>query len=301
MEKTKFIFLNNKFVSWEEAKIHILSHALHYGSGAFEGIRCYKTEKGPAIFRLKEHVERMFKSFEIFEAEIPYSKEEVEKYIKETVKINNLEEGYIRPIIFFGYGEMGLKNLKNCEINLAIACWPWGSYLGDKPIKVKVSKIKRISPSSLKTEAKICGHYVNSILASLEIKKEGYDEAILLDDKENIAEGPGENIFIVKSEKIFTPKLGPILPGITRDSVIKISKDLGYEVIEKDISLEELFSCDEAFFTGTAAEVTPIGSINDKIIKKGEIGEITKKIRDNYLDIVKGKNKKYENWLVYIN
>lgn len=300
MEKTNFIFLNGNFVPWDDAKIHVLSHALHYGSGAFEGIRCYKTEKGPAIFRLKEHVERMFNSLKIFDAEIPYKKEEVENYIKETVKINKLEEGYIRPIIFFGYGEMGLKNLKKCEINFAVACWPWGAYLGDKPIKVKISQVRRISPSSLKTEAKICGHYVNSILASLEIKKEGYDEAILLDDKENIAEGPGENIFIIKNEKIYTPKLGSILPGITRDSVIKISKDIGYEVIEKEISLEELFSCDEAFFTGTAAEITPIGSINEKVIRNGSTGEITKRLREKYLEIVRGKDKSYEKWLSYI-
>lgn len=300
MQPTEFIWLNGKFVKWRDAKIHVLSHTLHYGSGAFEGIRCYKTEKGPAIFRLKEHVQRMLNSFSIFGVKCPYTQEQIEQAIKDTVRTNWLEEGYIRPILFFGYGEMGLKNLGKCEINLAIACWPWGSYLGEKAINAKISSIRRISPLSFVTEAKICGHYVNSILASKDVKKQHYDEAIMLDYKGNVAEGPGENIFIVKGKEIFTPRLTSILAGITRDSVINIARDMGYKVKEKTIRVKELLSADECFFTGTAAEVTAIARIDDKKIGKGSIGNITAQIKNAYLNIVKGRNKKYENWLSYV-
>jgi len=300
MQTTELIWINGKFVQWNDARIHVLSHTLHYGSGAFEGIRCYKTDKCPAIFRLKEHVKRMLDSFSIFGVPSPYSQEQIENAIKETVKANNLGEGYIRPLLFFGYGEMGLKNLGKCEINLAIACWPWGSYLGEKAINVKISRFRRISPKSFNAEAKICGHYVNSILASKDVKEKGYDEAIMLDDNGNIGEGPGENIFIVKDKMIFTPKLGSILPGITRDSIITIANDLGYVVKEKDISTDELLSADECFFTGTAAEVTAVSRINDKKIGDGNIGKITEQLKRIYLDIVHGKNKKYEKWLTFI-
>jgi branched-chain amino acid aminotransferase len=300
METTEFIWLNGKFVQWSDARIHVLSHTLHYGSGAFEGIRCYKTDKGPAIFRLKEHVKRMLDSFSIFGVPSPYSQEQIENAIKETVKANNLEEGYIRPLLFFGYGEMGLKNLGKCEINLAIACWPWGSYLGEKAINVKISKFGRISPKSFKTEAKICGHYVNSILASKDVKEQGYDEAIMLNDDGNIAEGPGENIFIVKDKKLCTPKLGSILSGITRDSVITIAKDMGCKVEEKNLSVEEVIQADECFFTGTAAEVTAISSIDGKKIGDGGIGKVTEQIKKIYLDAVHGRNKKYEKWLTFV-
>ncbi len=300
MQETEIIWLNGHLVKWHDAKIHVLSHTLHYGSGAFEGIRCYKTDKGPAIFRLKEHVKRMLNSFGIFGVSSPYSQQEIENAIKETVKKNGLEEGYIRPILFFGYGEMGLKNLGKCEINLAVACWPWGSYLGEKAISTKISNVKRISPSSFKTEAKICGHYVNSILASKDVKEKGYDEAIMLDYQGNVAEGPGENIFIIKNNRICTPKLGSILSGITRDSVITIAKDLGYKVEEKDTSVKELLGADECFLTGTAAEVTAIASIDDKRIGNGGIGKITEQLKKIYLDAAHGRNKKYENWLTHI-
>lgn len=299
MESTEFIWLDGKFMKWQDAKIHILAHTLHYGSGAFEGIRCYKTEKGPAIFRLKEHVKRMLDSFSIFGVPSPYSQEEIENAIKETVRINKIEDCYIRPILFFGYGEMGLQNLAKCEINLAIACWPWPAYLGDKPISVKISSVKRLSPSSFKTEAKICGHYVNSILASQEIKKEKYDEAVMLDENGNVAEGPGENIFIVRNKRIYTPKLHGILGGITRDSIITIARDLGYEVEDnKNISVKDFFSADECFLTGTAAEVTAIESTNGK--KIGGEKEITERLKRIYVDVVHGKNKRYENWLSYV-
>lgn len=299
MEETKYIWLNGKLVKWENAKIHLLAHGLHYGSGCFEGIRCYKTSKGAAIFRLKDHVERILKSFSVFNIICPYSNKEIEKAIIQTIKENRIEECYIRPIIFFGYGEMGLKNLDKCKINFAVAVWSWPAYLGEKIISAKITDIIRLHPRSINVEAKLCGYYINSILATLEAKKEGYDEAILLDYKGKIAEGPGENIFLVKNEKIFTPKKGNILPGITRDSIIKIAKDLNYDVIEKEIGINELLSADEAFFTGTACEVAAIGKINDKIISKN-VGKITKKIKEAYIDVVRGKNKKYEKWLTYI-
>lgn len=296
MEETEKIWLNGKLVDWKDAKIHVLSHALHYGSGVFEGIRVYKTDKGSAIFRLKEHVKRLFDSASVFGMKLNYSKEEIEEAIKETVRSNNLEEGYIRPIIFYGYGKMGL-NPHGAEIDTAIAVWPWGAYIGESA-KVMTSSFVRIHPNSLKADAKVTGHYVNSILASLEAKEKGFDEALLLDYEGRVAEGSGENIFLVKNKKIKTPALkSQILPGITRDSMIKIAKDFGYEVIEEDATLEELKEADELFFTGTAAEVTPIIQLDDKCFK---IGKITLKLREKYLDTVRGKDKKYENWLSYV-
>lgn len=297
MQETEYIFLNDKFVKWNEAKIHILTHALHYGSAAFEGIRAYKTEKGGAIFRLKDHVKRLIDSFSIFEVKHEFDEKKVEKAIIETLKINKLEEAYIRPILFLGYGEMGLRNIDKCEVNFSVAAWPWPKYLAKDLLNVKIVKTRRISQLSLRTNAKISGHYVNSILASIESKKANCDEALLLDIDGNVAEGPGENIFLVKNKKLYTPKLNCILPGITRDSVIKIAKDLGIEVIEKDIKEKELFEADELFFTGTAIEITGIGTLDGKTIGKGKIGEITEKLREKYLEIVHGKDKNYENWL----
>ncbi|MGC8981458.1 MAG: branched-chain amino acid transaminase [Minisyncoccia bacterium] len=298
MEKTKFIWMNGKFVKWEDAKIHILSHALHYGSGVFEGIRCYKTNRGPAIFRLNEHIDRLFNSAKFLKIKIPFNKNQIKKAIIELIKINKVDECYIRPIVFYGYGKMGL-NPKGAEINCAIAIWPWGKYLKDK-VKVKISKFIRLHPKSIISEAKICGYYVNSIFASLDAKDSNFDEALLLDYRGYIAEGPGENIFIVKNKIICTPKLGNILPGITRDSIIRIAKDLKFKVIEKDISIKELKNCDEAFFTGTAAEVTPIFKIDNKLINRGEIGEITKILKEKFHKIVYGEEPKYKNWLTYV-
>ncbi len=295
MEETELIWMNGSFVKWQDANVHVLTHGLHYGSGVFEGIRVYKTDKGPAVFRLKDHVKRLFDSASSLYMKIPYSKQEITDAIKETVKVNKLEEGYIRPIIFYGYGKMGLDP-KGAELNAAIAVWPWGAYIGDSA-KVCTSSFIRIHPKSLKADKKVCGHYVNSIHASLEAKEKGFDEALLLDCEGKVAEGPGENIFLVKKGKIKTVALKrQILSGITRDSVIKIAKDLGYEVEEGDITLEELKQADELFFTGTAAEVTPIVQLDDKTLEKGEI---TGKIKEKYLDIVHGKAG-YEEWLDYI-
>jgi len=298
MEKTKYIWFNGKFVRWQQAKIHILTHALHYGSGVFEGIRCYKTKNGPAVFRLKEHIERLFNSAKFLEMKIPFSKREIQKAILELIKLNKVEECYIRPIVFYGYGKMGL-NPKGANIDCAVILWPWGKYLKDK-VKVKISKFIRLHPKSVISSAKVCGYYVNSIFATFDAEKDKFDESILLDYRGFVAEGPGENIFIVKNKKLLTPKLGSILPGITRDSIIRIAKDLKIKVIEKDISVKELKNCDEAFFTGTAAEITPIYQIDEKIINKGEVGEITKILQEKFYQIVHGEDKKYKNWLTYV-
>jgi branched-chain amino acid aminotransferase len=298
MEKTKYIWFNGKFLEWEQAKIHILTHALHYGSGVFEGIRCYKTQNGTAVFRLKEHIDRLFNSAKFLEMKIPFNKKEIQKAILELIKLNKIEECYIRPIVFYGDGKMGL-NPKGASIDCAVILWPWGKYLKDK-VKVKISKLIRLHPKSVISSAKVCGYYVNSIFATFDAEKDGFDESILLDYRGFVAEGSGENIFIVKNKKLLTPKLGSILPGITRDSIIKIAQDLKIKVIEKDISVKELKNCDEAFFTGTAAEITPIYQIDKKIINKGEIGEITKILQEKFYQIVHGEDKKYKKWLTYV-
>ncbi|HLC65202.1 MAG TPA: branched-chain amino acid transaminase [Candidatus Nanoarchaeia archaeon] len=297
MEKTDFIWLNGKLVKWEDAKVHVLIHALHYGSAVFEGIRFYKTDKGPAVFRLKEHMARLLKSAKVFNMKIPFTQEQLEEATLETIRKNKIDAGYIRPIAFFGYGKMGL-NPEGAPVDVAIAVWPWGSYLGEEAVKVKISKYMRIHPKSLISDAKVSGHYVNSILASLEAKEAGYQECLLLDYTGNIAEGPGENFFLIKKGKLYTPQLGNILPGITRDSIMKIAKDLGYDSEEKVISVKDAKSADECFYTGTAAEVTGIRQIDDV-----QIGDdnypITKKLKTAFLDVVHGRNKKYESWLSY--
>ena len=298
MEKAKFIWKDGEFVDWDKAEIHVLSHCLHYGSGVFEGIRAYQTDKGPAVFRLEEHAKRLMDSFSIFGIEPPYSQEEIEKAILELMKKNGLGDAYIRPIIFFGRGQIGLKNLEKCNVNTVIAAGAWPKYLEGEAIKVKTTDIKRLSPKAFKVEAKVCGYYVNSILASREAAKDGYDEALMLDQEGNVAEGPGENIFIVKDGKLFTPPSGAILPGITRETIIKIAKDKGYEIEEKELELEEVKDADEVFMVGTAAEVAPISKIDDKEIG---VGEIAKELEETYEKVVRGKEKEYEDWLTYVN
>jgi len=300
MKTTKKIWLNGNFVNWEDAQIHILTHTLHYGSGIFEGIRAYKTERGSAVFRLKDHIKRLFYSAKILEMKIPFSLNEIQQAILKLIKINKIEECYIRPISFFGYGKMGLSP-KGAPVNLAIALWPWENYLGDKPIKVGISKYIRIHPQSTVVDAKICGHYVNSILASLETQKQNVQEVLLLDANGYVAEAPGANIFIVKNKKLLTPPLGSIFPGITRDSILKIAKDLNIKTEEKKLSLKDVKSADEAFFTGTATEVCPIGWIdNVMIIKDEKTGEITKKLKHFYDKVIHGKERKYFKWLNFI-
>ncbi len=295
----KKIWYDGKMVDWPKAQVHVLTHGLHYGSAVFEGIRAYKTKRGSAVFRLKEHVERFFYSASVLGIKIPFSKKEIEKAILELIKINKDKECYIRPIAFLGYGKMGLKP-KGAPVNVAIINWPWGAYLGEeKPIKTIISKYIRIHPGSSVMEAKISGCYYNSVLASIEVQKKRVEEAILLDFKGFVAEGPGENIFIVKKGKIFTPSSGTILPGITRESVIQIAQEIGYKVKEKKITVKELKTADEVFFTGTAAEVCPIGQIDKTIINNKKIGEVTRKIKESFNKTVRGEDNHYLKWLSF--
>lgn len=296
MEITEFIWMDGQLVKWDEAKIHILNHSLHYGSAVFEGIRFYDTHNGAAIFRLKEHIQRLFHSASVFNMKIPFTEEEIENAVVQLVKENKIKSGYIRPIIYFGYGKMGLS-LKDTPVNISIACWPWGKYLSDK-VRVGTSKFIRIHPKSSIMSAKISGHYANSILAGEDVRARGFDEALLLDHQGNVAEGPGENIFIVKNDILLTPVAGSILPGITRESIIQIAQDLGYKVREIPMKLENIYDADEAFFTGTAAEVTLIESLDNRKLKGS--GETTKRIRDTFMEIVQGKKLKYLNWLTFV-
>ncbi|MBA4318953.1 MAG: branched chain amino acid aminotransferase [Flavobacterium sp.] len=288
------VWLDKKIIEEKEAKLPLLTHSLHYGSAVFEGIRFYNTDRGPAIFRLKDHINRLFYSASVIDLKFIVKKSEIMKAVSEVARINKLTDGYIRPIGYFG-SKMGLDP-KTATTHIAITAWPWGKYLNDK-VKVKVSKIMRIHPKSLNVNAKISGHYTNSILATQEARKQGYDEALLLDYKGFISEGPGENIFFVKNSALYTPKEGNILSGITRKSVITIAKNLDINVIQKNIKPQEIKFFDEAFFTGTAAEITLISSINKKKFKEYKIGEL---IRDEYQNIVHGKNNKYKNWLTYV-
>ncbi|MEM3653263.1 MAG: branched-chain amino acid transaminase [Candidatus Bathyarchaeia archaeon] len=304
MEKTEKIWMNGHFVNWDDAKIHVLTHALHYGTGIFEGIRCYATENGPAVFRLKDHIKRFFNSAKVYLIKIPYSIDELCKAVKETIKVNKLKECYIRPIAFFGYGDMGLNPLEN-PIEVAIACWPWGTYLGEeglkKGVRCKISSWTRVDTKILPPLAKATANYANSVLAKLEALNCGYDEAILLNQHGYVAEATGENIFIISNGVLITPPLSAgALYGITRDSVIEIAKDFGIEVLEKNILREDMFMADEAFLTGTAAEVTPIREVDGRIIGSGSRGPITKKIQEKFFDIVKGKDKRYKKWLDFV-
>jgi branched-chain amino acid aminotransferase len=296
------IWMNGGLVDWKEAKIHVLTHALHYGSAVFEGVRCYKTVDGSAVFRLKEHINRLFDSAKIYFMEIPYSPEELRAATKEMIKANGLEECYIRPIAFRGYGEMGLSPLEN-PVDVAIAAWPWGTYLGEEGLKngirAKISSFQRISPNILPPMAKATGQYLNSIMAKIECIRAGFDEAILLDYRGFVSEGPGENIFVVKDGIIYTPPChASILKGITRDSVMKMAEDMDYKVVETDMTRASLYLADEAFFTGTAVELTPIREIDNYTI--GKPGEITKRLQDKFFEITQGNDKNYNAWLDFL-
>lgn len=301
--KTDKIWMDGKLVKWDNATVHILTHSLHYGLGVFEGIRSYKTKKGSAIFRLDEHVERLFKSAHIFLLKIPYSKEEIKRAIIETIRVNKIKECYIRPLVYIGYGAMGLYPKGN-PVNVSIAVWSWGSYLGEKGLKegirVKTSSFIRNHVNSNMSRAKVCGYYVSSQLAKKEAISEGYDEALLLDTEGYVSEGSGENIFIVRGGVLKTTPLTSILEGITRDSIIEIAANEGIEVEEERFTRDELYIADEAFFTGTAAEVTPIREADGRIIGKGKPGKITRRLQSIFFDIVKGNNKNYESWLTRV-
>ncbi|MEW6116795.1 MAG: branched-chain amino acid transaminase [Nitrospirota bacterium] len=301
--KTEKIWMDGTFVNWDDAQVHIMTHTLHYGLGAFEGIRCYKTPKGPAVFKLDEHVKRLFRSAHIFLIDIPFTEEEIKQAIIDTVKVNKLQECYIRPLVYIGYGAMGLYPKGN-PVRVAVAAWPWGAYLGEdgleKGIRVKVSSFIRNHVNSNMSRGKICGYYVNSQIAKKEAISCGYDEALLLDTEGYISEGSGENIFIVRNDILKTTPLTSILEGITRDSIITLAGDAGIEVVEARFTRDEVYICDEAFFTGTAAEVTPIRELDGRMIGDGKAGTITKKLQALFFDTVKGKGKKYEHWLTYV-
>ncbi len=296
MNEAKTIWMNGELVKWHDAKVHVLTHTLHYGMGVFEGIRFYKTSQGTAVFRLREHIERMMKGAKTCFMEITFTEDQLVQAVIDTIKSNELDEGYIRPIVYYGYGKMGLDP-KGAPTDIAIAVWPWGSYLGEDAVKVKTSSFFRIHPGSTHADAKICGHYVNSIFASVEAKHNGFDEALLLDYEGYVAEGPGENIFVVKNNEITTPCLTNVLPGITRKSVISIAENEKIQCHEKKLTIEDVYNADEVFFTGTAAEIAPIASVDDKSFKLP--GQVTMQFKEIFSGIVHGKNKKYEDWLTY--
>ncbi|OGW12444.1 MAG: branched chain amino acid aminotransferase [Nitrospinae bacterium RIFCSPLOWO2_12_FULL_45_22] len=303
MEPTKKIWMEGKLVDWNEAKIHILTHTLHYGLGAFEGIRCYKTSRGSAIFRLKEHIDRFFNSIKIIHLKIDYSPEEIIQAITRTIKANELEECYIRPITYIGYGGMGI-NHRGIPICTAIAVWPWGVYLGDgaltNGIRVKISSYTGHHINVNMTKAKVCGNYANSQLAKIEAIEHGYDEAVMLDPDGYVAQGSGENIFILRKGVIKTPPLTSILEGITRDSVITLAHDLGIPLKEELFPRDELYIADEAFFCGTAAEVTPIKEVDNRVLGNGKPGEVTRRLQQAFFNVVQGKDEKYLDWLYFI-
>ena len=292
--------MNGSFVLWNDARVHVLSHGLHYGSSIFEGLRAYKTERGTAIFRLKEHMDRFHYSAQAIRMKLPYSADDLSSITLELLKRNEVEACYIRPHATFGYGTMGL-NPATAAVDVTIACWPWGAYLPISSANIKVSKYIRIHPRSTVADAKIGGHYVNSILAVQEVQGTQYHEALFLDYEGNIAEGPGANFFIIKDREIITPPCGTILPGITRASVIEIARDKGCVVTERKLTVAEAQDADEAFFTGTAAEMTPIGSIEDKQLRAGAPGPITSELKQAYLDAAYGRSHRYNKFLTFVS
>ncbi len=296
VQKTDKIWFDGKLVPWDEANVHVLTHTLHYGVGVFEGIRSYKTVDGKsAVFRLPEHVERLFDSAAIMEMKVPYSEDIVNKAIIETLTVNGLSEGYIRPLIFIGDGAMGVHPGKN-PIRVAIATWAWGAYLGEealrKGIRIKTSTFTRHHVNVMMTKAKVCGNYVNSVLAKVEALADGYDEALMLDTA-------GYNVFIVRKGIIKTPPLTSILAGITRETVIELARSLGYQVVEERFTRDEMYSADEAFFTGTAAELTPIREVDRRRIGKGEAGPVALNLQKEYFKVVTGANPDYAKYLTY--
>jgi branched-chain amino acid aminotransferase len=302
LQKVESIWMDGKLVAWDDAKVHILTHTMHYGSGVFEGVRAYATSQGPAVFRLTDHIHRLFRSAKVYLIDVPYSPEQLIEGVKETIRANGLDACYIRPIVYLGYGEMGLNPLP-CPVNVSIAVWPWGTYLGDEGLKrgvrMKISTWQRHDPNAVPVAAKGIGMYVNSSMAKVEALKAGYDEAILLSPQGYVSECTGENLFIVKNGRLLTPPVSAgALEGITQDSVVTIARDLGVEVHETNILRTDLYLAEEAFLTGTAAEVVPIRSVDDREI--GEPGPITRAIQETYFATVRGEDDRYKNWLEYV-
>jgi branched-chain amino acid aminotransferase len=304
MEKSKLIWLNGEFVNWEDAKVSVMSHTLHYGTGVFEGIRARDCKNGTSIFRLSDHVDRLYNSASAYNLDIPYDKDVITQAIKDSVHLNELTSAYIRPLVFFGEGEMGLLP-NNVPVNVSVAAWSWGAYLGDEAgnngVKVCISKWKRISPESFIPTAKGVGGYMNSTLAKIDAVNNGYDDAIMFGDGDVVAEGSGQNLFLIKNSKITTPPIETgALGGITRRTVIEIASNLGYETLEQNITKEDLLNADELFFTGTATEVIGVVSVDGEDIGTGSPGSITNAIRNKYLEIVNGNDPISENYLTLV-
>jgi len=301
MDPTDLIWMNGEFIAWEDAKVHVLTHGLHYGTGVFEGVRCYDSELGPAVFRNADHVQRLLKSAELYYMPVPYAEEELRAATREVVARNGLRSCYIRPIVYRGSGQMGLNPL-DAPVDVAIACWEWGAYLGEegkrKGVRAKVSSWERISPRSLIPHAKASGQYLNSVLAKIEATKAGYEEAILLDEHGHVCEGTGENVYVVRDGEISTPgQHNSILDGITRRSIIQIAQDLGYTVLERNVARAEMYLADEMFMSGTAAELVPVREVDDHKIGTGEPGEITRVLQAAFDDAIHGRSERYREWL----
>lgn len=303
IQKVEKIWMDGELVDWDDAKIHVLTHTLHYGCGVFEGIRAYETDRGAAVFRLTDHIVRLFASAKIFMIDIPFTVDDIVDAVKATVRANALPSCYIRPIVYYGYGEMGLNTLP-CPVNVSIAVWPWGAYLGDEGmkhgVKMKISSWQRHGLNSMPPAAKGTGMYINSSMAKVEALKAGYDEAILLSPQGYVSECTGENIFVVRNGTILTPPVSAgALEGITQSSVMTIARDLGFDVQVGNIARSDLYIADEAFLSGTAAEVVPIRSVDDRDL--GEPGPITRAVQTTYLDTVRGKVDKYKDWLEHVD
>jgi branched-chain amino acid aminotransferase len=300
VQKAEYIWFDGERVPWDEARVHVLTHTLHYGCAVFEGIRAYKCDRGSEVFRLREHIHRLFGSAGTVQIEIGYAEDEIIEAVVETLKANKMEAGYVRPLVFIGDGAMGVHPGDN-PVHTIIATWPWGAYLGDtaleQGIRVKTSSFTRHHVNVMMTKAKVAGNYVNSVLAKREVVADGYDEALMLDTEGYVSEASGENIFIVKAGRIKTTPLTSVLGGITRDCLIKLARDLGYEVVEQRFTRDEAYMADEAFFCGTAAELTPIREIDRRTIGEGQAGPVAKKLQAEFFEIVKGRNPKYEDWL----
>jgi branched-chain amino acid aminotransferase len=301
VEPTDLIWMNGDFVAWEDAKIHVLTHGLHYGTGVFDSMRCYETELGPAVFRNPDHIDRLLRSAELYYMPVPYSAEQLRAATLELVARNGLRSCYIRPIVNRGYGQMGLNPLE-APVDVTIACWEWGSYLGEEGklngVRAKVSSWRRIGPDSLIPHAKASGQYLNSVLAKVESLKAGYEEAILLDGHGHVCEGTGENVYIVRDGEIATPgQHNSILDGITRRSIMQIARDLGYTVVERNVARAEMYLADEMFLSGTAAELVPVREVDDHMIGAGKPGEITRVLQAAFDDAIHGRSERYREWL----
>jgi len=304
LQATEKIWMNGSFVKWDDAKVHILTHSLHYATAVFEGIRCYKTDGGSAIFRLREHVERLFDSAHIYQIEMPFTREAINEAIIETIRVNKIEACYIRPLVHIGYGAMGVFPKEN-PVHVSIAVWPWGSYLGEEGLKngirVKISSFIRPHVNATMVRSKTTANYAIGLLAKREALKDGYDEAMLLDTEGYVAEGSGENVFMVRKGIIKTPPLTSILEGITRETIIQLAAERGMRIVEERFTRDELYIADEAFFSGTAAEITPIREVDNRTIGMGKPGPVTKQLQASFFDIVHGRDNKHEEWLTYVS